>query len=139
MICRSSETVRNIFKFLKVFWLFVISNSKKYHSTVCLSTQNFAQALFIFTFGIYNDPERNWKQCLCKILGGQTKNIMVFFVLANWITDWEQIKYLPFETTKLVEGGEGAVTLQLIVKRVFLQPPFLSYRFRGLGFLPNIT
>ena len=34
--------------------------------------------------GLYNDPKKNlWKQCLCKILEGQTKSIMVFFILAN--------------------------------------------------------
>ena len=40
--------------------------------------------MFIFSLGtLYNDPERKRKQFLCKILGGQTKIIMVFFVLAN--------------------------------------------------------
>ena len=32
----------------------------------------------------YNDPKRNSKQCLCKILGWQTKSIMVFLILANF-------------------------------------------------------
>ena len=30
----------------------------------------------------FEGPKRNWKQCLCKILGG-TKSIMAFFTLAN--------------------------------------------------------
>ena len=61
----------------------VISQYKKYHNTLCLSTQNFAETLFPVSFGIIVSPKRKYKQCLCNILGGQTKCIMVFFVLAN--------------------------------------------------------
>ena len=45
-------------------------------SKVCMS-------IVLFPLGIYNVPKRNWKQCLCKILEGQTKSIMVFLILAN--------------------------------------------------------
>ena len=32
---------------------------------------------FVFHFSWYNSrPKRNWKQCLCKILGGQKRGIM---------------------------------------------------------------
>ena len=39
--------------------------------------------VFLFSLGTYNSPKTNWKQCLCKILEGQTKGIMVFLILAN--------------------------------------------------------
>ena len=34
---------------------------------------------------MYDGPKRNWKQCLCKILEGQTKSIMVFLILAYFV------------------------------------------------------
>ena len=43
----------------------------KYHNSPCLSRQNFKEALFLFSFGIYHDPKRNWKQSLKKMLEGQ--------------------------------------------------------------------
>ena len=55
-----------------------IGQFQKCHDTLCLSLQNFAKALFLFSHGTYNGPKRHWKQCLCKILEGQTKSIMVF-------------------------------------------------------------
>ena len=45
---------------------------------ICASSE-----VFIFSLGTYNGPKRNWKQCLCKILAGQTKSVMVFLILAN--------------------------------------------------------
>ena len=39
--------------------------------------------VFIFFWELNDVPMRNWKQCLCKILGGQTKSIMVYLILAN--------------------------------------------------------
>ena len=60
-----------------------ISQYQKYHNTLCFSLQNFAQILILFSLGTYNGPKRNWKQCLCKMLEGQTKSIMVFLILAN--------------------------------------------------------
>ena len=57
---------------------------KKYHNTLCLSTQNFAWTLFPVSFGIILSPKRKYKQFLCKILSGQKKSIMIFFVLTNW-------------------------------------------------------
>ena len=34
--------------------------------------QNFAKPLFLISPGYYSGPKRNWRQCLCKILGEQT-------------------------------------------------------------------
>ena len=52
--------------------------------------------VFIFSLSTY-DPTRNWKQCLCKIiLEGQTKNIMVFLILANSVVDW------PFQVLRII-------------------------------------
>lgn len=42
--------------------------------------------MFPVSLGTYNGPERKQTQCLMKILGRQTKNIMVFSELAN---DWK--------------------------------------------------
>ena len=70
----------------KTFFLIkkiTISQYQKYHNTFCLSLRNFAKALFLFSLGTYNDPKRNWKQCLCKIFEGQKKSIMIFLILAN--------------------------------------------------------
>ena len=38
--------------------------------------------VYIFSWDLQR--ERNWKQCLCKILERQTKSIMVFLILANY-------------------------------------------------------
>ena len=44
--------------------------------------------MFPFSFGITVSPKRKCKQRFCKILGWQTKSIMVFFVLANSIVSF---------------------------------------------------
>ena len=51
-------------------------NTATYHNTLCWSLLNFAETLSSVSLGSWNGPKRNWKQCLCKILGGQTKSIM---------------------------------------------------------------
>ena len=68
-----------------------ISQYQKYHNNLPLCFQNFAEALFLFSLGTYNGPKRYWKQCLCKILEGQTKSIMVFLILANSIREFLRI------------------------------------------------
>ena len=56
-----------------------IGQFQKYHNTLCfLSLQNFAWVLLLYSLGTIVSPRRKWKQCLCKILEGQTKSIMVF-------------------------------------------------------------
>ena len=47
-----------------------------------LSLQNSAKVMLLFSLGIIASPRRKWKQCLSKILEGQTKSIMVFFKVA---------------------------------------------------------
>ena len=42
--------------------------------------------LIAVSLGTYKGPNRNWKQCLCKILEGQTKRIMVFLIVANIVS-----------------------------------------------------
>jgi len=37
---------------------------------------------FYFPLGLLVSPWRKWKRCLCKILEGQTKGIMVFLKVA---------------------------------------------------------
>ena len=58
--------------------IYPIDHLQKYHNTLCLSLQNFAWALFPVFLGTYNGPQRDWKQCLCKILEGRAKSFMVF-------------------------------------------------------------
>ena len=41
----------------------------------------FVYVLLLFSLGTYNGPKRNSKQCLCKILEGQTKSITVWCFL----------------------------------------------------------
>ena len=48
-------------------------NTITYHNALCLSPQNFAQALFSVSLGAILTPKRNWGQCLCKSLGWQNK------------------------------------------------------------------
>ena len=50
-----------------------------YHNAFCLSPQNFAYALFSVSLGAVLTPKRNWRQWLSKILGWQTKSIMVCY------------------------------------------------------------
>ena len=54
-------------------------NTVTYHNALCLSPQNFAEALSSVWPGSQNGPKGNWKQCLCKLLGRQTKSIMVCY------------------------------------------------------------
>ena len=54
-------------------------NTVTYHNALYLWTQNFAQALFSVSLGAILTPERNWRQCLCKIWGSQTKSIIVCY------------------------------------------------------------
>ena len=61
-----------------------LASFKNTINTLCLSLQNFAKSLFSFSPGTYNGSKRNWKQCLCKLLEGQTKSIMVLLILANF-------------------------------------------------------
>ena len=44
-------------------------NTITYLNALCLSPQNFAQALFSVSLGAILTPKRNRRQCLCKILG----------------------------------------------------------------------
>ena len=62
--------------------LLQIGHFQKYHNTLCLSLQNFAQVLLLFSVGTIVSPSGKWKQCFCKILEGQTKSIMVFLKVA---------------------------------------------------------
>ena len=49
----------------------VIDHSRKYQFKISVS------------LGSENGPKRNWKQCLCKILGWQTENIMVCYGISG--------------------------------------------------------
>ena len=62
-------------------------NPITYHNALCLSPQNFAYALFSVSLGAILTPKRNWRQCLCKILGWQTKSIMVYYGIF-WIGEF---------------------------------------------------
>ena len=69
-------------------WLSTPEITITYHNAVCFSPQNFAEALFSVSLGAILTPKRNWKQCSCKILGRQTKSIMVCYGISgviNWI------------------------------------------------------
>ena len=51
----------------------------------------FCQPLFFISAGYYSCPKRNWKQCLCKLLGwGQMRCIMedVQVAYANFLREW---------------------------------------------------
>ena len=55
---------------------------QKYHITLCLPLQNFAYVLLLFSLASIVSPKRKWRKCLCKILEGQIKIIMVFSKVA---------------------------------------------------------
>ena len=70
------------------------NNDKQQHAKVLATIKNtiipfvcptkiLHKHCFYFLLGLNNGPKRNWKHCLCKILEGQTKNIMVFLIVAN--------------------------------------------------------
>ena len=57
-------------------------NTITYRNALCLSPQNFwnfAKALFSVSLGAILTPKRNWRKCSCKILGWQTKSIMICY------------------------------------------------------------
>ena len=61
-----------------------IDHSRKYynyHNALCLSLQNFALALSSVSLKGHFNSQEKLKQCLCKILGWQTKSIMVCYVI----------------------------------------------------------
>ena len=63
-------------------------NTITYRNALCLSPQNFwslAKALFSVSLGAIWTPKRNWRKCLCKILGWQTKSIMICYLLKGSI------------------------------------------------------
>ena len=55
-----------------------IGHFQKYHNTLCLSSRILHNYCFYVSLGIIVSPRRKQKQCLCKILDGQTKSVMVF-------------------------------------------------------------
>ena len=57
--------------------------------------------MFLFYLGTYNDPKSNCKQCLCKILGEQTKSIMVFFEMVNFCCRFMQVYPSVYVTTSI--------------------------------------
>ena len=69
----------------------VVGHFQKFHNTLCLSLQNLSQLLLLFYLGTMVSPRRKWKQCLCKILGGQTKSIMVFLKVASSVHSYSRI------------------------------------------------
>ena len=46
------------------------------HDTACLPSKILHNPCFPFLLGYYSRPKGNWKQCLCKIWGGQIRCIM---------------------------------------------------------------
>ena len=52
-------------------------NTITYHNTLFVTPKFCISIVFSFSWG--RGPKRNWRQCLCKILGWQTKSIMVCY------------------------------------------------------------
>ena len=66
----------------RIFWL----NGKHPIILFVCPSKILHKQCFYFLLGLYNGPKRNWKQCLCKILEGQTNSITVFLISANFWT-----------------------------------------------------
>ena len=58
-------------------------NTITYHNALCSSPPKFKKALFSVSLGAILPPKRNWRQCLCKMLGWQTKTIMVVMIFSG--------------------------------------------------------
>jgi len=66
-------------------WMAEDYHCSKYSFAICSSLSTIAPLVcplklcvtFVFFPGCYSAPKRNDRQCLCKILGGQTRCIMV--------------------------------------------------------------
>ena len=85
--------------FRAVFQLTTPENTITYLNPLCLSPQNFAQALSSVSLGSWNGAKRKWKQCLCKILWWQTKRIKVCYGIL-----WSgQLKCFSKNTTSPLE------------------------------------
>ena len=85
--------------FRAVFQLTTPENTITYLNPLCLSPQNFAQALSSVSLGSWNGAKRKWKQCLRKILWWQTKRIKVCYGIL-----WSgQLKCFSKNTTSPLE------------------------------------
>ena len=71
---------------------FRISHLHISHNTPCLPPKILHNLCFSFSLGYYNRPKRNWWQCLCTILGGQT----------GCILGWDKIIYVMSNTERVV-------------------------------------
>ena len=91
-----------------------IGHFQKYHKTLCLSLQNFAQVLLLFSLGAIVSPRRKWKQCLCKNLEGKTKTIMVFLKVAYWNSFITYPKWTLTNAKKYI----------LVILKTYLRYPF---------------
>ena len=51
----------------------------------------------------YSGPKRDWKQCVFKILEGQTKSIMVFLKVAYRIYSYNSTDFVVHEQAVCIE------------------------------------
>ena len=59
-----------------------MGNFQKLHNTLVCPSKIFHKYCFHFSRATIVSPRRKWKQCLCKILEGPTKSIIVFLKVA---------------------------------------------------------
>ena len=70
---------------------------------------------------MYNDPKRNWKQCLCKNFEGQIRSIMVFLIETN--SQWAMARNISFQIScpQVVKHEDLVESNQLIKEN---EPPY---------------
>ena len=91
--CNVSTILSPIFAYITIHHVWYWPLQKKtitYHNALCLSPPKFyISIVFSFSWEL-NGTKRNWKQWLCKILGWQTKSIMVCY---GFFLEWSTLIY----------------------------------------------
>lgn len=95
-----------------------ISQHQKYHNNLC--PYKILHNHFFFSPGTYNGLKRKWKQCLWKILEGQTKSIIAFVILTN------------FKTKRAVSSVVSEVNFSLYLSRRLTASKLPLYPFQSL-------
>ena len=78
-----SQTVMFFFEEQDGYVTMTIHHLHISHNTPCLLSQILHNPLFFISSGYYSRPKRNWKQCLYKILRGQTRCILGYVQVTN--------------------------------------------------------
>ena len=83
------------------------------------------KTLFSVSLEAILTPKRNWRQCLCKILGWQKSIIACYGIFLEWsivLTSWRGIEYITVRKKKIDRFvvGQGLFVLLLLVQKRYI-------------------